>query len=219
MNTPSAKPQPAAWLITNHAPMDIASCYSFIPTTDDVIAVDKGLEKVHELGLVPRVIIGDFDSLNEDLLQSYTEVPIIRHPSAKNETDTELALAWCLAQQMYAEVIICNDLQGRWDHSLALLQNLLYAHEQGIPCRIESKDQVIRIICGNARIKGKPGDLLSLIAICSEAVFAHSRGLLYPLEHLVLQPQLSRGISNEFVAASAELQLEKGLVLSIQTIL
>jgi len=219
LNTPCAKLQPKAWLITNHAPRQIVSRYQSIPATDDIIAVDKGLEKVHDLGLIPRVIIGDFDSLSEELLKEYAEVPTLRHPMAKNETDTELALSWCLEQQRYAEIIICNDLQGRWDHSMALMQNLLWAHSRGQICRIESCNQIVRLISDRAVYPGKKGDLLSLIALGQEAVFLGSRGLTYPLEHLVLKPQQSRGISNEFDADRVEIQLEKGLVLAVQTIL
>jgi len=81
-----------AWLITNHAPLSIPFGYENIK--GDIIAVDRGLIRVRELGLKPRVIIGDMDSLPAEELDRYPDTEVIRHNSEKNETDTELALIW-----------------------------------------------------------------------------------------------------------------------------
>lgn len=61
-----------AWLITNHAPSQIVSGYENI--TGEIIAVDKGLEWVHDLGLIPALIIGDLDSLIPKSWL-YTQIP------------------------------------------------------------------------------------------------------------------------------------------------
>jgi len=203
-----------AWLITNHAPKEISSGYHRI--TGDLIAVDKGLEKLHVLGLTPLLIIGDFDSIDPDILKLYPDIPRISFETAKNETDTELALNWCI-KQGYSRVVICNDMQGRFDHSAAIIQNLIDLHQKAIDCRIDSGQQTIFFLGQETLIPGKKGDLLSLISYSQEARFAASENLQYPLAGLVIHQHQSRGISNVFSSSEAHISLQSGLVLAIHT--
>lgn len=209
---PSAKN--SAWLITNHAPAQILSGYSNI--CGDVIAVDKGLEWVHSLGLQPAAIIGDLDSVSASVLSQYAETPLKRHPAEKNETDTELALNWCL-EQNYSKIVILNDMQGRFDHSAALIQNLIKLHRMGVDSYIENEYQRFFFLHQNTRITGQKGDLLSLISYSQESRFAGSTALQYPLNKLCLLQHQSRGISNIFGGDEIEIKLASGLVLAIYT--
>lgn len=202
-----------AWLITNHAPCQILSGYSNI--RGDVIAVDAGLKTVCELQLKPKVIIGDFDSLEPHYLAAYSDVQVVRHQTHKNETDTELALDWCLREGGYQKIVICNDLQGRADHYLAIIQNLLSLHRKGLSACIESDRQRLFFLNPQTTISGKQGDLLSLISYSPEAHFKESRGLEYPLNGLVIKQHQSRGISNVFNAREVFLDLQTGDVLAI----
>lgn len=205
-----------AFLFTNHCPSEIVSGYQFVQPEDAIIAVDKGLESVHRLGLKPSILIGDLDSLSPELMNKFPDLALLRHPAEKNETDTELALHWCV-QQGYNELVICNDLQGRFDHAFALVQNLLLLKESypEVTARIESGNQLVFILDKHTEFTGKKGNLLSLIALNGNAEFAYSKGLKYPLNDLILYPHLSRGISNEIVANKAEISLVSGTVLTI----
>jgi len=215
---PCAEPMRRAYLFTNHFPAKLVSGYHHIRTVDAIIAVDKGLEKVINLGLKPAIIIGDLDSLALEILQRYPELPLLRYPAEKNETDTELALQWCV-EQGFSEIVICNDLQGRFDHALALVQNLLLLkeHYPEVQARIESQNQTIFILDKRTEFSNYKGRLLSLIALNGIAEFSHSKGLKYPLHGLVLYPHLSRGISNEITENETEIGLESGMVLAILT--
>ncbi|MCB5234498.1 MAG: thiamine diphosphokinase [Candidatus Cloacimonetes bacterium] len=204
-----------AWLITNHAPMNIPSGYENIK--GDIIAVDRGLIRVRDLNLTPRVIIGDMDSLPAEELRRYPDTEIIRHQAEKNETDTELALIWCVQTGVYDEIIVCNSLDGRFDHSAGIIQNLIWLHLQKIPARIESQDQTLFFLKSDTLIKGKPGDMLSLISYSEYSRFVDSIGLKYPLDKLILAQHQSRGISNELIHKSALIRLEEGLVLAVFT--
>lgn len=203
-----------AWLITNHAPTQIVSGYDNI--IGDIIAVDKGLEKVHLLRMNPALIIGDLDSLDTNILKLYPDVPLVRHQSEKNETDTELAITWCIKQN-YQKIVICNDMQGRFDHSAAIIQNLIAAHKQGIDIRVESERQSFFFLNPETSISAQAGDLLSLISYSKESHFSGSTALKYPLTDLILHQHQSRGISNVLLAVQSDIQLKSGLVLAIVT--
>ncbi|MDD5536349.1 MAG: thiamine diphosphokinase [Candidatus Cloacimonetes bacterium] len=204
----------SAWLITNHAPQLILSGYDNID--GDIIAVDAGLQSVYEHRLSPTVIIGDMDSLDPALLHKYRDVPLQRHASRKNGTDTELALDWC-TEKGYGRIVICNDMQGRFDHCLAIVQNLLDLYRKGIDATIESEKQRIFFIRESLSLEGKKGDLLSLVAYSPTVRFVGSIGLEYPLQELVIQQQQSRGISNVFERDEMSLKVAEGEVLAIYT--
>lgn len=206
-----------AWLFTQHSPREIFSHYNSIDSASDLIlAVDNGLQQIDFLGLTPNLIIGDFDSVDPSLLAKFNHVEQKRYPTKKNETDTELALNWCLEREA-REIVICNDLGGRFDHALALLQNLLRLHEMRQVCRIESERQQVWFLDRQTFLPGLNGCLLSLLAWGSEAIFADSTGLSYPLRGLKLKPDLTRGISNLIVGTEVSIALEKGKALAVLT--
>ncbi len=206
-----------AWLFTTTSPARIFGGYASIqPDRDLLIAVDAGLGRIHELGLTPSLIIGDLDSVDHDLLRLYPEVELIRHPREKNETDTELAMLWCIDRGV-KNVVICNSLQGRFDHGLALVQNLALLRSEAIAARVESANQMLWFLEAETHLKGREGCLLSLLAWGGEARFAGSEGLQYSLQGVRLQPWQARGISNRVVGAEASIRLASGDILAILT--
>lgn len=204
-----------AWLFSNHSPSQIPTGYSSISKQDCLIAVDGGLDLLESLGRKPALVIGDLDSLDTSMIPSGT--PILRYEREKNETDMELALAWAL-DQGYREIIICNDLGGRFDHALGLIQNLELFSSEEINLRIESRDQVVFMLRQHNLLLFPRGSLLSLIARSSEAKLQSSRGLYYSLEGLTLYPDYSRGISNHFTEDHAVIELVSGSILAVLTL-
>ncbi len=207
-----------AWLITPFSPLEPVIPYDSITETDLVIAVDGGLEICRELNLSPRVLIGDMDSLPRGLR---TVIPDgcenIIYRSEKNETDTQLAVEYCLEQGI-GEIIICNNLEGRFDHALALVQNLLQAHRNGISAKLVSSSQIISVLSGSVCLSYPAGSLLSLLAVTEKAEFAASSGLKYPLDNLTLYNWQSRGISNVATEPEQVLDIVSGLVLAVSTL-
>jgi thiamine pyrophosphokinase len=204
-----------AIIITNHAPDEIISGYTSL--SGDIFAVDQGLQKIRSLGLKPSYIIGDFDSLDESLLLEYQSTPIIRHKTEKNETDTELALQFCVESGKYDKILICNDMQGRFDHALAIAQNLYWLHGLGMRAAIECEDQRIFFLDRHSVLSVPQNTLLSLIPWSDYVFFEYSLGLAYPLDLLKISKHQSRGISNVCLESEIEIALESGTVLAILT--
>ena len=60
---------------------------------DYLICADGGLEKVSNYGIIPDIIIGDFDSVDGNVLKQYeSKIPVKKFPSEKDFTDMELAV-------------------------------------------------------------------------------------------------------------------------------
>ncbi len=183
-----------------------------------IIAADGGARHCQKLGIMPNVLIGDFDSLNEAELIIYEKAgaEIIRHPARKDYTDLELALLH--AKSIGAtQAIVFGGLGLRWDQTLA---NLL------LPASNELSQMRIQLIDGNQEITvlhagdeyefhGSPGDTVSLIPLNAETTGISTQGLEYPLANESLVFGSTRGISNVLVGTTASLHLEKGLLLCV----
>ncbi len=65
-----------------------------------IIAADGGARHVLRLNLFPDIVIGDMDSLGQDvqMLLKAAGVPMMIHPPEKDETDLELALLYAAEQ-------------------------------------------------------------------------------------------------------------------------
>ena len=60
-----------------------------------VIGVDSGLDFLYQNEIVPTHIVGDFDSVNQEVISYYKEeanIPILEFNPVKDATDTEIAV-------------------------------------------------------------------------------------------------------------------------------
>ena len=91
---------------------------------DLIIAADAGYRTAEAFGVVPQIMVGDFDSLGEPNAPDGCE--IVRVPAEKNHTDTHLAVELAL-ERGAREIVIVGGLEGRLDHTLstvAILESL-----------------------------------------------------------------------------------------------
>jgi thiamine pyrophosphokinase len=136
-------------------------------THDLVICADGGAQHALTLGLAPDVVIGDLDSLDSDL-QARLEsegCQILVHPTRKDETDLELALRYAVDHGV-DEILILGAL----------------GELEGVKTRIAAGDQEMFLIRGQAFIKGRVGDTVSLLPIGGDATGIITEGLEYPLQ-------------------------------------
>lgn len=183
-----------------------------------LIAADGGARHMRRLGLTPRMVIGDFDSLppDERAALEQTNAEMIPHPARKDETDLELALVQARAFHP-DEIVIYGALGARWDMTIANV--LLLAHpalrEQNV--RLCDAGQELRLLHGGQglTIAGTPGDRLSLIPLRGEAHGINTQGLEYALEDEQLGFGSPRGVSNVLQAAQAHITLRRGMLLIV----
>ena len=91
---------------------------------DFVIAADGGFEKIHQLGIEPDLVIGDFDSLGYVPVGDNVE----KHKVMKNETDMMICVKTAL-HKGFNNIVIFGGTGGRIDHTFANIQTLLYASQ------------------------------------------------------------------------------------------
>ena len=174
---------------------------------DRVLCADGGWQLAEAAGVVPDLVIGDFDSSPrpED---GRVEV----FPVEKDDTDTMLCLKKGLALG-YDRFLIVGGFGGRLDHTLANLQTLHYAAKQG--ARAEMSDGhtwAAALREGVLRVPRKPGKL-SVFALDGRCEGVTLHGVHYPLEDGVLTNAFPLGVSNEFAADTAEISVRDGALL------
>lgn len=190
-----------------------------LASADMVIAADSGAATALRLGHVPACVVGDFDSLDAQLVEQLRArgSQIITAAVEKDETDTELAVQLAI-ERGATHITLLGALGGdRFDHTMANV--LLLAGFDTVPIQIIDGLSTCWLLRGPGRttIEGQPGDLLSLLPLTGDATGIWTRGLYYPLNGETLRFGKPRGVSNALTEKEAEVSLESGMLLVIHT--
>lgn len=183
---------------------------------DYVIAVDGGLSYCGILAVEPDMIIGDFDSLSEQeklAVESLkTQVPerIMELPVEKDDTDMLAALKYGL-ELGYRDFRICAGTGGRFDHTLANIQCLLYLKNHGAVGYLVDGTGMMLVIQNEAiHLNQNIEGYLSLFSLGKETRGVTIKGMKYPLDDYTLTNDFPIGISNEFIGEEAEISVKDG---------
>lgn len=183
---------------------------------DYVIAVDGGLGYCGILGVEPDVIIGDFDSVSEQEKDAVEQLKqeiadrIIELPAEKDDTDMLAAIRHGLSLG-YKDFRIYAGTGGRFDHTLANIQCLLYLKNQDAVGYLVDGTGMILVIQNEAiHLNKNLEGYLSLFSLCRESKGVNIAGMKYELTDAVITNDFPIGISNEFVGKEAVISVEDG---------
>ena len=182
---------------------------------DLVIAADGGALHLAKSGLVPHILLGDFDSIPASVLEKLTgrkDVEVIRHPVRKDYTDMELAVDLA-ADRGATELVMLGACGSRLDHTagnIFLLHKLL---DKGIEGHIEDDKNQVYMIKDSLKINKQGNRKVSLLPLTSSVEGITTKGLSYALRDDTLFFGINRGISNEFEEETAVITLKKGVLL------
>ena len=183
---------------------------------DYVIAADSGLDHATRLGLRVDLLVGDLDSVSAESLATARAdgVEIEQHPEDKDATDLELALG-AAVRHGAGRVVVVGGGGGRMDHLLA--NAMLIASPAWADVDLEWLVDSARLLAirSGAEIQGRPGDILTLLAIGEPADGVSTTGLEYELTDDVLLASSTRGVSNVFLSETATVRVRNGIVLAI----
>ena len=213
----------------------MATCYivgagdftarGFAPGPGDLIlAADGGYRALYRLGTTPDLLLGDFDSLGDAPLPP--DLPVLRFPARKDDTDTGLALRHGLMLG-FRDFALYGCAGGRTDHLLANFQSMARVSRLGATIRLAAPDyDAWSLTAPCAAAPGNPcaapGTCAPVPGTCAApnapatltlpprpggtvvSVFCHGdraegvtlTGLAYPLSDAVLTGDVPLGVSN-----------------------
>ena len=200
--------------------LDLLNNYYNINKQSLIIAVDKGLEALYKLNIIPHHIVGDLDSVNQEILKSYeniSHIEIHKYIPEKDYTDTDIALKLAISLNV-SNITILGATGTRIDHLLANIHILTYALEAKIPCYIVDTNNKIYLINDSISLRRIDvyGKYVSLIPFTSSVQGLTLRGFKYPLDNYCLTIGKSLGISNEIVEDIATIDLKLGTLIVIE---
>lgn len=184
-----------------------------------IIAVDRGLQALYSVGIKPNYIIGDFDSVDKELLNAYknNDLKVIKLNPEKDYSDTHMALKLAIELES-EEVYIIGALGKRMDHALANIHILKEALDKNVKCKILDENNEIQLINTYTELKNDANyKYISLIPLTTEVTGVTLNGLKYTLENAVLNIGHSIGISNEQILDIATIDLKEGILILIKS--
>lgn len=177
-------------------------------TDDDfIVCADSGYTFARKAGLNPDLIIGDFDSLEEELP---TDTEVVKLNTVKDDTDTEHCVMECI-RRGYKDFLLLGSVGGRTDHTFANIAILSFLSEYNYHGVARNNGEEIQILKeGTYNMDGKKGLTFSVFPYGCESVNVTYKGAKYPLDSYTLTYNVSRGISNVFCDDKAEIIVNRG---------
>lgn len=190
---------------------------------DLCIAVDGGYVYCKIMGIIPDIIIGDMDSVDEgtlfDILAIEKDNPdkVIRLTPEKDDTDMLAALKIGMSKG-YKDFIIYGAMGGRIEHTIANIQCLSYLKNNGCKAYIMDENVMMTVVKDETVNFNKAMEgYMSLFALGDKATGVTIKGMKYLLNQTTITNDYPIGISNEFTGAEGSICVEKGMLLIIIT--
>ncbi|MBR9699728.1 thiamine diphosphokinase [Candidatus Woesearchaeota archaeon] len=175
---------------------------------DKILAADGGADNCIRLGITPDKVIGDMDSISKKAKELFKDR--LFHDSDQNSTDLQKCIHYS-KQYKVSEYIIIGAIGRRIDHTLG---NIMVLDELEHPATILDEHNNIYMVKDSIELKGKKGDIVSIIAISDIEGLAY-KGLKWIVTNREAEAGWT-GTCNEMNAKNASISLKKGKILVIQ---
>lgn len=205
-----------ALVISGGKPPSQELIYEELKDSSLLIAVDSGANVLYNLGIAPDLILGDFDSIDKEVLEYFKakDADIVKYPPEKDFTDSEIAIN-LLIERNYHEIVLLGCTGSRMDHflgNLGLLKKCLLCK---VKATIKDDNNSIFITDRPLILKGKPKQIISFQAFGEEVSDFTIKNARYPLNNYNLKIGDPLTVSNEFIEGPMTIEFEKGYVLVI----
>jgi len=197
-------------IVANGSHENLEEFLFYFQECDIIIGVDGGLNALSKIGIEPTVILGDFDSVHGQVLESYQNkgIPSISFPKRKDATDSELAIDYAIEQNL-STLYLFGMTGKRLDHGLTNIHMLRKIPKSIKACILDAHNE---IYYGNQNfeLEGYIGKNLSIIPMTDEVKGLNTKGLDYPLKNETLYYNQSRGVSNVIVQEKVQISATSG---------
>jgi thiamine pyrophosphokinase len=182
---------------------------------DVIVCADSGVEYARRCGVVPSIVLGDFDSYEGSLPP---ETEIHRLPAEKDDTDTMYAARLGL-ERGCREFLIAGGIGGRLDHTLGAVQTLSFIVSHGGRAVMSDGWQTVEVLQAPVEraLCSDTHKYCSLLALSETVEGVTLEGFKYPLANATLSYDFPLAVSNEIISESAILSVRKGRFALIRT--
>jgi len=148
---------------------------------DLLICCDGAADKLIARGMVPHLIVGDMDSVSDEVREAYASI-VIQSDDQENN-DLTKAVNYCIEKD-YTSLTILGATGMREDHTLGNI-SLMLEYYPRIGVEIISDYGVFFLVHSGHKVQTEPGEKISLFSI-DNRLCVSSTGLKYPLNEMQL---------------------------------
>lgn len=180
-----------------------------IRDNDLVITADRGFDHAQNLGIIPDIAIGDFDSTDKpDFENTIALNPI------KDVTDTVAAI-YLAIEKGCRDIIVYGGLGGRESHTISNIKSMYYYKKKGIDIRLKARDKEIFLIDRDFFYKYSGKDFYVSIFSLAKKSILDIKGLFYELDDYQMANDDALGVSNETKGCDFKINVKEGALLVI----
>jgi len=201
------------WLLITGGRAPAAAWLKELPPATKIFAADHGLDTCHAQNIRPDYILGDGDSAAPATWEwgKSLGVPVEEFPTAKDLTDTQLALA---KMKSAPAILITGAFGGRFDHLYSLMFSCA---QQKVPCIISDEQETIAFVKKDEEltfhfnVQPQAISLLPFTAACTGVTINNVR---WPLTNATLTQTFPNAISNELLPDQSKLtvNIQQGIL-------
>lgn len=196
------------------APIDF-DAKGLVREDDYVICADRGWQQAEKMGIVPDMIVGDFDS-SPDPSDRYENVEVL--PVVKDDTDTH-HIARHIVEKGFTDVLLLGAVGGRRiEHTFSNISTMLFLAKHGISATARTEHSTLIVIRNGCITLNDPASrFLSVFPVGEKAEGVTIRGAKYEVDDVTLNNDFPIGVSNEFMGSDVMIEVRNGSLLVIIT--
>ena len=190
---------------------DYSFCKKYIDDDSIIICCDRGLLHADKLNIKPDYIVGDFDSVSEILLDKYEDLgfDIDRYPAKKDYTDLEIGVNIAIEKGV-EDIVIMGGIGSRIDHTFGNMHILYSLLEKNIKACLVNNYNHITLTNSKAVVKGKKGDIVSILPFMGDAEGVTLKGFEYSITDFNMKFGQALGVSNVLLGDEGIVCVKKG---------
>jgi thiamine pyrophosphokinase len=169
----------------------------FLKEADFIVCCDGSAESLLKYGVSPHAIVGDMDSLGDELKKRFADR--LFQSNEQETNDLTKAVAWCRGQG-YNDLVILGATGKREDHTVGNI-SLLADYARNVRVQMVTDTGTIIPFLESSEMESYPGQQVSVFSI-NPATIITSGGLKFPLVNRKLnnwwEATLNEAVGNSF---------------------
>lgn len=179
----------------------------YLRNAERIICCDGSAQNLILAGMQPEAIVGDLDSLNNDLSNRLADRIFL--DESQDTNDLTKAVSWC-SEKGYKDIVIVGATGKREDHTLGNI-SLLAEYIKDVNVFMVTDTGILRPFLTSSEISSFPGQQVSIFSIDPETEVT-SYGLRYPLNRTKIKNWWVATL-NEALGDSFSLEFKAGRVI------
>jgi len=179
----------------------------YLRNAEHIICCDGSAKRLLEAGIEPEAIVGDLDSLSDEIEEKYSDR--LYRDEDQDTNDLTKAVEWCINKE-YKDIVILGATGKREDHTIGNI-SLLAEYAKKIDVIMVTDTGIISPHLKSCTISSFSGEQVSVFSI-NPLTRITSSGLKYKLNNLKLK-NWWRATLNEATGGSVSIKFSGGPII------